>query len=92
MFNQKNSHYSGMGIASARRNQYGRIWFGTNALETLQKSNMVIIAEQQVQLAARSAKINGQKVRVPADKTLAQKLRSAMQVEPNWRKALISIL
>ena len=35
MFNRRSSHYSGTGIVSARKNKYGKIWYGTNHLESM---------------------------------------------------------
>ena len=87
MFNRKSSHYSGTGIASARKNKYGKMWYGTNNLEFLNKSNSIIIAGKEVQLSARWHKFDGQLVPMPAEPALRSKYKAALTCG-NWRRAL----
>jgi len=83
MYNRKSSHYSGTGIVSARKNRYGKIWYGTNHLESLNKSNSIIIAGKEVQLSARRYKFDGKLVPMPVEPLLRRKYKAALTCG-NW--------
>ena len=87
MFNRMYSHYSGTGIASARRNKYGKIWYGTNHLETIHRSTIMTIAGKHVHLARRRYKFDGQLVPTPAEPALRRKYKAELACG-NWRRAL----
>ena len=91
MFNRMHSHYSGTGIASARRNKYGKIWHGTNHLEAQHKSNVMTIAGIQVQLSPRRSKFDGKLVPMPAEPALRSKYKAELTCG-NWRRALRTAL
>jgi len=91
MFNRMHSHYSGTGIASARRNKYGKIWYGTNNLEALHKNNLMVIAGKQVQLSPRRHKVDGKLVPMPAEPALRSRYKAELTCG-NWRLALRTAL
>ena len=76
MFNRMKSHTSGTGIASARKNKYGKIWYGSNHLESVNKCHFITIAGKQVQLSPRRYKFLGNFVPIPADHALSSKYKA----------------
>ncbi len=87
MFNGRSGHYSGSAIASARKNKYGKSWYGTNHLATIHRSNFMIIAGKHVHLARRRYKFDGQLVPMPAEPALRRKYKAELACG-NWRRAL----
>ncbi len=91
MLNRMNSHYSGTGIVSARRNRYGKLWYGTNHLESVHKSRAIIIAGQRVPLSPRRVRFDGELVPLPADPVLRRHYKAELTCG-NWRQALRAAL